>query len=53
MRRVDAHIMRVTGAFDSGDLPDQPYRAWYDDGMSPLDAAFETLIQEGYDPSEV
>ena len=34
--------------FTSDDLADQPYRAWFDDGMSPEEAADETLSNEGW-----
>lgn len=38
MRDVNASIMAKTG-MSSMDLPDMPYRDWYDDGRSPKSAA--------------
>ncbi|MCO5193124.1 MAG: hypothetical protein M9930_07510 [Anaerolineae bacterium] len=47
MAAVDAAISSRT-FLTSDDLADQPYRAWFDDGMSPEEAADETLSNEGW-----
>ena len=47
MDRVDARISAICG-LSSMDLADQCWRDWYDDGMSPREAAEECLIDEGF-----
>jgi hypothetical protein len=47
MMAVDAAISSRT-FLSSNDLADQPYRDWFDDGISPEDAAYETLSNEGW-----
>lgn len=36
---VDRILADRLGGLTSDDLPDQPYRCWYDDHMTPTDAA--------------
>ena len=44
---VDAALVRNVG-IGWEDLPDYPYADWFDDGMSPDDAAREALESEGF-----
>ena len=52
MKEVDSHIESECG-FTSEDLADQPYRDWYNDGMSSSEAARTTLEQEGFPVTNV
>ena len=36
---VDRILADRLGGLTSDDLPDQPYRAWFDDSITPRDAA--------------
>lgn len=45
MRKTDGIVSERVG-LDTRDLPDKPYRAWFDSGMSPQDAASEVLHDE-------
>jgi len=47
-RDVDRWLLLRFG-FGADDLPDQPWRDWYDDGLSPADAARCALEEEGVD----
>lgn len=47
MRQVDAELSALSGLV-SGDLADQPYRDWYDDGIPPEDVAHDVLESEGF-----
>lgn len=47
MDKVDRLIANRTYGMTSADLADQPYRDWYDDGMSPKQAARQALVNEG------
>ncbi len=38
MRQVDKHVGQAIW-MSANDLPDQPYRDWYDDNVSPQRAA--------------
>ena len=42
MKEVDNEIMLTTG-LSAVDLPDCPYRDWYDDGMEAGEAAEEAV----------
>ena len=42
MRKVDAHVAGTIG-LGASDLPDMPYRDWYDSGTRPQDAAKEVI----------
>jgi hypothetical protein len=46
VQRVDA-IAWVMCGFGVRDLADCPYRAWYDDGVEPLEAAKRAIRREG------
>ena len=41
--RVNAVISRKTGGLTSDDLPDCMYHDWYDEGMTPAEAANEAV----------
>jgi hypothetical protein len=41
-------ILRKTVGLSYSDLADQPYRDWYDSGMTPSQAARQTLQNEGF-----
>lgn len=43
MVQVDELIARAFLGMDSNDLPDQPYRDWYEDGLSPREALTELV----------
>jgi len=45
---VDVEIGRIVG-LSSMDLADQPFRDWYDDNITPHEAAVRTLKYEGYE----
>lgn len=47
MRQVNAELSAICG-LSSDDLADQTYRDWYEDGISPEDAATMTLEDEGF-----
>ena len=46
-RKVDAVLTRTCG-LSSSDLADQPYRDWFDDGVTPAQAAKMVLEEEGF-----
>ena len=48
MDRIDKVLFRNTGV-SSGDLPDCPYRDWYDDRVRPIRAANKALKRAGAD----
>ena len=48
MSKVDAAISQICG-LTSEDLADQCYRDWYEDEMSPSEAASEALEAEGFE----
>ncbi len=48
MESVDVGIQEAIGV-SYKDLPDQCYRAWYDDGLEPADAVQSILEEEGLD----
>jgi len=42
MDKVSGEVMsRIAGLFTIRDLPDQPYKVWYEEGMDPQEAADE------------
>ena len=41
--RVDAFLRDKLAGLSSDDLPDCPYRDWYEDGVSPLSAATRAI----------
>lgn len=43
---VDARLFNQVG-LTHGDIADQTWRDWYDDGVAPVDAAREALVNEG------
>ncbi|MEZ5586275.1 MAG: hypothetical protein R3E46_04305 [Sedimenticolaceae bacterium] len=45
--KVDVEIKRVAG-IGVFDLADQPYADWFDDGLTPQEAAREALELEGF-----
>ena len=47
MRAVDEAV-QATAGLSVHDLADQPFRDWYEDGLTPQEAAEETLIDEGF-----
>jgi hypothetical protein len=47
MKRVDQHLVAMS-TLRSSDLADQTYHDWYDSGMTPKEAAIETLENEGF-----
>jgi hypothetical protein len=47
MKKVDQNISEVAG-LSSNDLADQNYMDWFEDGMTPMEAAMEALDKEGY-----
>jgi len=48
IRKTDQHILAVTEAFDSGDLPDIAYWDLWESGVSPKEAAIYALENAGY-----
>lgn len=48
MEEVDRAIARTVLGVTSLDLADQPFRDWFDDGMSAAEAATLTLQDEGW-----
>jgi hypothetical protein len=49
MTEVDAEVLGTAGV-SVHDLADQPFRAWWDDGLSPTEAAELSLESEGWTP---
>jgi len=47
MAEVDVELVRMS-TLGSMDLADQTYHDWYDSGMTPKEAALETLENEGF-----
>jgi len=47
MKRVNYEVFRLA-LVSVHDLADQPFYDWYESGMTPLEAAEETLIEEGF-----
>jgi hypothetical protein len=47
LRQVDTELAKRSG-LSHDDLADQPWRAWYDEGMTPAEAAGECLVNEGF-----
>jgi hypothetical protein len=45
MEKVDRILIKNIGA-PSSDLPDAPYRDWYEDGMTPARAAKKAISEE-------
>lgn len=45
MRKVNGCVAERCG-LSADDLPDKPYRDWYDSGMTPQDAAVEVISDE-------
>lgn len=45
--RVNRQVVRISGV-GADDLPDQSWRDWFDDGMTPNEAAREALANEGF-----
>ena len=41
-------ILAVDAEIDSRDLPDQPYRDWFDQGMLPSEGAQKALSESGF-----
>lgn len=49
MQRVDTAIAVASGVgIETADLPDQPYMDWYQDEMTPREAAMNTLEDAGF-----
>ncbi len=48
LRKVDKLIISKVG-MGLMDLSDQPYRDWFDDGVSPYEARDRTLEDNGFD----
>lgn len=48
MQQIDRILESKTG-FGSDDLADQPYRDWFDSGLTPKQAVEEILEREGID----
>ena len=46
LRQVDLELAKRCG-LSHDDLADQPWRAWYDDGLTAAEAAGECLFNEG------
>ena len=44
---VNAHVMARAGLF-ADDLPDVPYYDWFEDGISPQEAAEMVLEESGF-----
>ncbi|MCI0579950.1 MAG: hypothetical protein L0332_24075 [Chloroflexi bacterium] len=51
MRQVNAAVF-ARAFVSADDLPDQPYRDWYDDGLSPEEAAGAALEDAGFDEAQ-
>ena len=49
MREVDSIIQIETGGLTHEDLSDANYREYHESGMTPEDAAFEVLEENGFD----
>ena len=47
LARVDAHISRLSG-LGHEDVADQPWYDWWEDGLSPAEAAENALEDEGF-----
>ena len=47
LRLVDTELAKRCG-LSHDDLADQPWRAWYDERMTPAQAADECLVSEGF-----
>lgn len=47
MAQVNREVSRIAG-LSVYDLADQPFRDWYEDGLTPAEAAEETLMDEGF-----
>lgn len=47
MKKVNQNISEVAG-LSSDDLADQTYMDWFEDGMTPMEAAMEALEAEGF-----
>mgnify|MGYP001293243849 CR=1 FL=1 len=45
---VDHEVDAIAGV-SVHDLPDVPFRAWFEDGMTPREAAEEALENAGFD----
>ena len=49
MAEVDAALLALTGEITSHlDIADQPWRDWFNDELSPEEAAEEALEEEGF-----
>jgi len=48
MEKVDAVIGRLVGGLSHEDLADQTWRDWYNDGVTPKEAAEMALEYEGF-----
>jgi hypothetical protein len=51
MRQVNAAVF-AKAFVCADDLPDQPYRDWYDDDLSPEEAATTALEDAGFDEAQ-
>lgn len=47
LEAVDQQVISRTG-LSVHDLPDMPFREWYNDDVDPADAALEALDYAGY-----
>lgn len=52
MKKVDRALYGFS-SMESADLPDQPWRDWYNDEMPPIEAAQECLTNEDFPWDEV
>ena len=48
MIELNETLIRNVG-IDTNGLPDQPYRRWFEEGMSAGRAAYKALKQSGWD----
>ena len=49
---VDVCVRELTQQLSVHDFADQPFRDWFEDGISPNEAAIQTLENEGF-PQEL
>ena len=48
MAMVDEMVSLRTGGMTTYEMADQDYWAWWECGMTPLEAAEEALVDEGF-----
>lgn len=47
MKEVNREVISQAGV-SVHDLGDQPFSDWYESGMTPQEAAYEALVDEGF-----